>query len=154
MHLRFVRLLVSALFVATIVLAQGDAGDALRDLGNRWAELYNAEDFQGVADLYTEDAILVNFTGATNVGRAAIFESFTQPVPPPMDQTTVVVMTDEIEVFGDTAYGMGTYAHSLPDGSVVLQGSYIVIGKLVDGQWKMHRHLVNMLMPEPAADAP
>lgn len=70
-----------------------------------------------------------------------------------MDQGTIVVNTDEVEIFGDMAYGMGTYVHSAPDGSVMIQGSFMTIDKLVDGEWKMHRHLINMLMPEPEAAA-
>lgn len=149
MHLRFVRLLVSALFVATIVLAEGHNGDALRELGNRWAELYNAGDFQAVADLYTEDAIVVNFDGRYDVGRQAIYEGLAEPLPEPMDQGTIVVTTEEVEIFGDTAYGMGTYVLSAPDGTTMMQGSFVTIDKLVDGEWKMHRHVINMLMPEP-----
>lgn len=154
MHLRFVRLFVSALLIATLAVAQGDAGDALRELGNRWAELYNAGDFQGVADLYTEDAIVINFDGRADVGRQAIYEGLTEPLPEPMDQGTIVVLTDEVEVFGDMAYGLGRYVHSGPDGTVFIQGSFMTIDKLVDGEWKMHRHLINMLMPEPETDAP
>lgn len=151
MHLRFVRLFVSALLVATLALAQGDAGDALRQLTDRWAELYNAGDFQGVADLYTEDAIVVNFDGRTNVGRQAIYEGLAAPLPEPMDQGTIAITTEELKVFGEMAYGMGTYVHAAADGSVMIQGSWMTIDKLVDGEWMMHRHIVNMLMPEPEA---
>jgi len=135
-------------------LAQGDAGDAPRGLGNRWAESYNAGDFQGVADRYTEDAIVVNFDGVADVGREAIYAGIAEPLPEPMGQDTIVVNTEEVEIFGDMAYGMATYVHSAPDGTVMIQGSFMTIDKLVDGEWKMHRHPINMLMPEPEAHAP
>jgi uncharacterized protein (TIGR02246 family) len=133
---------------------EADASQALGDLGHRWAELFNEGDFQGVADLYTEDAIVVNFDGRADEGREAIHEGLAQPLPEPLDQGTIAVTTEEAEVFGDTAYGMGEYVLSAPDGSVMMQGTYVAISKLVDGEWKMHRHVVNMLMPEPEADAP
>lgn len=131
-----------------------DVEEAVYALSTRWAELYNQDDFQGVAELYTEDAIVVNFNGRADEGREAIHEGIAQPMPEPLDQGTIAVTTEEAEVFGDTAYGMGEYVLSAPDGSIMMQGTFMAISKLVDGEWKMHRHIVNLLMPEPEADAP
>ncbi len=134
--------------------AEADASQALRDLGHRWAELYNEGDFQGVADLYTEDAIVVNFDGRADEGRQAIYEGLAQPLPEPLDEGSIDVRTEEAEIVGDTGYGMGTYVLTAPDGSIMMQGTFVTIDKLVDGEWKMHRHVTNMLMPEPEAEAP
>lgn len=123
---------------------------AVYALSSRWAELYNQGDFQGVADLYTEDGIFANALGRFE-GREAIREHFAGPKQ--VEGATINPATDEVEIFGDTAYGMGTYVHSAPDGSTIMQGAWLGISKLVDGEWKMHRHIVNMLMPEPKADA-
>jgi uncharacterized protein (TIGR02246 family) len=153
MHTHFVRLAVSLLFAATFAFAQGDAAEAVRDLGNRWAELFNAGDMQGVANLYTEDAIVVNIDGHRDVGREAIYVGLATPLPEPLDQGTIEVITEEIEILGDTAYGMGMFVLSASDGSVMMQGTFIAIDKLVDGAWMLHRHVINMLLPEPEEDA-
>jgi hypothetical protein len=80
MRIRFVPLFVSAILVVMVVIAQVDAGQALRDWGDRWTELYNLGDFEGVVDLYTEDAIFGNTYGVFE-GREAILEFYVQPAP-------------------------------------------------------------------------
>jgi uncharacterized protein (TIGR02246 family) len=150
MRIRFVPLFVSAILVVMVVIAQVDAGQALRDWGDRWTELYNLGDFEGVVDLYTEDAIFGNTYGVFE-GREAILEFYVQPAP---EESAIQLFTDEVEVFGDTAYSMGTYVVLATDGSTLIQGSWMARSKLVDGVWKMHRQVVNMLMPPPEAPAP
>jgi uncharacterized protein (TIGR02246 family) len=122
-------------------------------LVDRWAELFNAHDFRGVANLYTEDAIVVNFDGRAAEGRDAIYASLAE-LPAQVGEGTIAITADEVEIFGDTAYAMGTYTLSAPDGSIMMQGTYTALDRLVDGDWQMHRHVVNMLMPEPEASAP
>jgi uncharacterized protein (TIGR02246 family) len=122
----------------------------VHDLVDRWAEHFNAHDFRGVADLYTEDAIVVNFDGRPAEGREAIYASLAE-LPAQLGEGTIAITADEVEIFGDTAYAMGTYALSAPDGSIMMQGTYTALDRLVDGSWQMHRHVVNMLMPESAA---
>ena len=151
MRIRFVHLFVSALFVVSFAFAQVDAGQALRDMGDRWTELFNLGDFQGVVDLYTEDAI-VGTTYGVFEGQEAIREFYARPAP--VEESNIQKFTDEVEVFGDTAYSMGTYVVSAPDGSTMIQGSWRAHSKLVDGVWKIHREVVNMWMPEPGAVAP
>ena len=132
-----------------------DVQEAVYDLASRWAELYNADDLVGVANLYTEDAIVVNMNGRRDIGREAIYAGLATPMPEPLDQGIIEVITEEAEVLGDTANGMGTFIFWAPDGTTVfMQGTYVAISKLVDGEWKMHRHVVNLLMPEPEAEAP
>jgi uncharacterized protein (TIGR02246 family) len=129
--------------------------EAVHDLGNRWAELYNADDMVGVANLYTEDAIVVNMDGRRDIGREAIHVGLATPMPEPLDQGIIEVITEEAEVLGDTANGLGTFVLWAPDGAtVMMQGTYVAISKLVDGEWLMHRHVVNLLMPEPEEAAP
>ena len=120
-------------------------------LNSRWAELFNQGDYQAVVDLYTEDGIFANPLGVF-AGREAIREHFAGPAQ--VQGSTIQPATDEVEVFGDTAYGMGTYVHSAPDGSTIMQGAWLAISKCVDGEWKMHRHVVNMRLPGPEAAAP
>lgn len=122
-------------------------------LADRWVELFNAHDFRGVADLYTEDAIVVNFDGRPAEGREAIYESLAV-LPAQLGEGTIAITADEVEIFGDTAYAMGTYELSAPDGSALLQGTYTALDRLVDGDWQMHRHVVNMRLPEPETSAP
>ncbi len=134
---------------------EADVQEAVHDLASRWAELYNADDLVGVANLYTEDAIVVNMNGRRDIGREAIYVGLATPMPEPLDQGIIEVITEEAEVLGDTANGLGTFIFWAPDGAtVMMQGTYVAVSKLVDGEWKMHRHVVNLLMPEPEVEAP
>jgi hypothetical protein len=88
-------------------------------------------------------------------GREAIHVGLATPMPEPLDQGIIEVITEEAEVLGDTANGLGTFVLWAPDGAtVMMQGTYVAISKLVDGEWLMHRHVVNLLMPEPEEAAP
>lgn len=151
MNLRFVRLFVSVLLVGTLAFAQGDADQDVRALIERWNDLFNQGDYQAVVDLYTEDGIFSNPLGVF-AGREAIREHFAGPAQ--VAGSTILPTIDEVEVFGDAAYGMGTYVHLAPDASVIMQGSFMLTTKRVDGEWKIQWQLVNMLLPEPEAAAP
>jgi uncharacterized protein (TIGR02246 family) len=154
MRIRFVHLIVSALVVAAIALAQGDAEQVLRGLGDRWQELYNQRDYQGLVDMYTDDAIFYDLDGSIDEGREGILAGLAQPLPVPPGEGTVEVMPDEVEISGDMAYGVGSYTVTAPDGSIMARGTYMTINKLVDGEWKIHRHIANLQLPEPEAAAP
>ena len=52
-----------------------------RNAYERWVQLYNAGDLEGLANSFTEDAILVTPDG-TAQGRAAILEIMTVAKPP------------------------------------------------------------------------
>jgi uncharacterized protein (TIGR02246 family) len=152
MRFRFIRLFVSALFVATVVLAQGDAERAIGDLNDRWMELFNEGDYGSIVNLYTEDALFANPAGL-HEGHEAILQHFEGPAT--VEGSTIQVETDEVEIFDDTAYAMGTYVVTAPDGSATLmQGAWMTIYEVVDGEWKLHRHHVHLMMPQPEADAP
>jgi uncharacterized protein (TIGR02246 family) len=154
MHIRFVRLFVLVLVFASIALAQGDADGAIRDLVNRWQELYNQRDYQAVADLYVEDALFFGIDGGVHEGRDAIRDALAVPLPMPPGEGTMEITADEVEVIGDTAYVVGQFVVSAPDGSTMVEGHYIAIDKLVDGTWMLHRHISNLAMPDPETAAP
>jgi uncharacterized protein (TIGR02246 family) len=147
MRIPFVQLFVSALLVISVALAQGEAGRVIRDLADGWQELHNQRDFAGVADLYTEDAIFYGIDGSVEEGRDAIRASLPLPLPP--GEGDIEVTTDEAEVFGDWGYGTGSNVFTAPDGSTMLQGHFVTINRL-DGEWKVHRQIASMLLPEPA----
>ena len=56
-----------------------------------------------------------------------------------------------LEVFehGDTATEVGSFALSNEEGAVVATGKYVVLWKLEDGAWKLHRDIWNA---DPAAE--
>ncbi len=66
----------------------------------------------------------------------------------------MTITTIEVEGAGDTAHEVGTYVFKSDDGRILDQGKFIVVWKLVDGEWKLHRDISNSSFPPPPAQAP
>jgi uncharacterized protein (TIGR02246 family) len=153
MHVRFLRLFVSVIFVATVVLAQNAPDSTVHEFGDRWAAAFNAGDLETIGDLYTDDGLFADAFGRFT-GPEAIREGVATKLPVTIGEATIEIETDEVEILGDTAYSLGTYEISAMDGSRLTHGSWMLISRRVDGEWKMHRHVVSMLMPPPEPAAP
>ena len=145
------RMAVAALAVAfmTFAHAQGDE-QALRDLATQWQELYNAGDDQGVADLYTDDAVFLGNDGQVYEGHDAIISYLEAPLPMPPGEGTIQVDATEVQSFGDVGHGMGTYAFTAEDGTEMMRGNWMTLSRLVDGEWRIYRHASNFVPPAPA----
>ena len=92
-----------------------------RDLLDRYVELYNAGDLDGVMDLYADDAVQLMPDG-TFEGRAAIRDRLAQEVDAFSDLAhRVVSYVEEGEAFADEWVFVGTHTGPLvlPDGSEV-----------------------------------
>ena len=66
--------------------------------------------------------------------------------------TSVTVDVLEVEVGNDMAYQTHFVAVTDVDGNLLTQGYGLVILKRVDGEWRGHRHLQNVILPEPEDD--
>ena len=94
---------------------------SMRDEYERGIQLYNAGDLEGQANLYTEDAVLVNPSG-TAQGRAAIREQWSRDKAGFPDCTVTIDVSVEQ---GDTIAGEWTWVGTntgplvMPDGTEV-----------------------------------
>lgn len=111
-----------------------------------WTAAVNRGDMSAVADLYTDDAVLMPANGAAVRGREAVRTFFVQALGS-MSPRDVKLWSDEIEVCGETAYEVGRYQMTLqPPGAAAMndRGKYIVIWKRQsDGSWKIARDIFN-----------
>jgi ketosteroid isomerase-like protein len=57
----------------------------------------------------------------------------------------------EVEGLGDTATEISTFTLQGEGGLVLDKGKYMVIWKLEEGQWKMHRDIFNSSLPGPGS---
>ena len=108
---------------------------------------FNQGDAAGVASLYTKDARFMPPNADFISGREAIqavFQAF-------MDSGVKAVELEclEVEGYGDTASEVGRYTLQSQDGQVLDKGKFLVIWKNVDGQWKLHRDMINTSVPAP-----
>ena len=112
-----------------------------------WAAAANADDWGGVAALYTEDALLMPPNGPAVQGRAAI-EAFFAAFPPFSGLTLNAV---EIDGRGDLAFVRGIFSMTMEiEGMPPVQetGKYIEIRrKQTDGSWLITADIFNSDTP-------
>jgi uncharacterized protein (TIGR02246 family) len=147
-----VRFTVFALFAAMtlafgLVVAQQENQEALEDVAQQWQERYNEGDVEGVVELYTQDAIFYAPDGTVHEGRDAIREEVQSFIDAGFTQ--ISIDPPETEVLNDTAYGINSYTFMDAEGEVVSEGYVMVIFTRENDEWRIHRHIANMVMPEP-----
>lgn len=128
-----------------VIDAQGSEVAAIDELSQQWQTRANAGDAQGVADLYTEDAILHPGNGGMIEGRDAIRDHMQQNIDAGFGDANIESV--ETEILNGVAYSTGTWSAASPDGQTS-DGHWLVVFLQEDGEWRMHRHTNNMNLPE------
>ena len=115
--------------------------DVIRTANDNFESIFGRGDSAGMAELYTDNGILLP-TGSDFVKGKQAIEAFWQGA---MDMGIKNVKLDivEVEQFGDTAIDMGQYTLMNQDDQVMDTGKYVVIWKHEDGTWKLHRDIWN-----------
>ena len=128
------------------VLAQADDEATIRGLTEQYAEFYTARDAEAVAQLFTEDALFIGPDGQLLEGRQEILaffqEHFEESLPLSMEVIETVVVND-------TASSTNRYAVTGPEGETVVEGYGISIWIRIEGEWRWHRSIANVILPEP-----
>jgi ketosteroid isomerase-like protein len=96
---------------------------------------------RALSRLYTDDAILMP-TGSEPIQGAASIADFWEMILQ-MGIKEVKIETGEVDAQGATAIEMGQYSLRDDRGSLLDRGKYIVIWKLIEGEWKLHRDIWN-----------
>jgi len=146
-------------FASMVLLAACQSGDsmpteltaveieAILAVSDALVEADNAGDWDAVAALHTQDAILLPPNGPVVTGRSAI-RGFFASLPP---IKSFELEVDEVAGRGDLAYVRGTYSMVLaPPGSepILDTGKYIEIRrKQEDGSWLLSRDIFNSSLP-------
>lgn len=132
----------------TAQAAQDGALDALR---SAYAQHFNLGHPSMVAELYTEDAVLMASNSPAAVGRAAIEAQLTQQMEVGSPQITITA--EETKVMGDWAVDRGTYSLEItPEGGEAMTetGYYVVLARRVaEGDWKLQWAIGNSDSPAP-----
>ena len=122
-----------------------DKGDLIRDAiekANRKLEAtFLSGNARDVASFYTEDAILMPTGSEPLQGTASIADLWGAVLN--MGIKEVKLETREVDAQGATAIEMGQYTLRGGAGEVMDRGKYIVIWKLIQGEWKLHRDIWN-----------
>ena len=110
-----------------------------QDVVDQWIARYTANDAEGVAALYAEDAQLLPPDESVVSGRAAIREFVARTNPPggpPLEFATV-----EALVFGNYAHRQGSFRVLAPDGTTAGTGKVMELWKKVGGKWQIYRDM-------------
>lgn len=142
---RLLGAVVIALLVGTAT-AQTRASDELLALPEAWHARYNAGDLDGLAALYAPDATALAPDLPPAQGReaiAAIAQGY-------LDAGAVRIDVQPSEAYqtgADAGWGVGTFELVSAEGDPVGAGSYLVVYRLQDGVWRIHRHIWNSDLP-------
>jgi uncharacterized protein (TIGR02246 family) len=122
-----------------------DKADLIREAiekANRKLEAtFTGGDPSAVASLYTDDAILMPTGSEPLQGTASIADLWGAVLN--MGIKEVKLETHEVDAQGATAIEMGEYTLRGGTGDMMDRGKYIVIWKLIHGEWKLHRDIWN-----------
>ncbi len=138
-------LLALALVGAATISAAEDARAAIEAGDKAFTAAVARGDAAAIAALYTSTAEVLPPGGEAAKGREAIQKVFQGGIDAGMNNLTLTTL--ELEVHGDTAHQVGTWATKGKDGATADTGKYIVIWKNEGGKWRIHRDIWNSNTP-------
>lgn len=124
--------------------AQSGVEEEIKAANQQLSDCFAAHDADACVALYTADGILMAPNANPFQGPEGIREGWLGMWAAGMG--TVNLMSDEVEVFGETAHEVGRYVVNAEDGSHMDHGKFIVIWKHEGGSWKLHRDIFNSNM--------
>ena len=147
--------IVSALFVGLLACAEGNrtASEAGVEAARAeiaaairsWENVWEQGDAAAAAAGFTEDAINMRPGAVSDVGRSAV-ETMASDFLSGVTVTEVTFTTEELDIFGDMAYELGSFVQRYTDGNteVTQQSRYMAVWQRGDdGTWRYHRFLFN-----------
>ncbi len=113
----------------------------IQELNDVFESLFIRTDAEGLADLYTKDGMVLTTSRDIIQGRKNIRQFWQGIFNMGIKQAKLEII--ELEHLLDTANEVGKYTLHGEGGRLVEQGTYMVIWKQEDGQWKLHRNMFN-----------
>ena len=111
--------------------------------------LISKGDSVGLAALYTSDAKFMAEHMPTASGRAAVQSTFAGLFAA-MGTPGLKLTATEVSGTEDQVSEVGTYSMTDKSGKETDKGKYIVLWKMEDGKWKLHRDIFNSDLPPMA----
>lgn len=136
---------------ANLVSAQSVHNDstAIMEQFERWIQFARAENAEAVANIYTEDAMLIPPQAPPVSGRSVIQELFAKQYA--NSETSFTFQTHELKIAEDWAYRRGSYhlTFIINDGEEFQrEADFIDIWqKGSDGKWRIARDIWNYTQP-------
>jgi uncharacterized protein (TIGR02246 family) len=120
--------------------AQTGVWAAIEQADEHFGDLCNRRDVAGLAELYTETAIILPPGSELHEGRDAIAEFWRGAFDAGV--RNVALEPIDVEEYGsDVAREIGAFSLDTPTGHV--EGKYVVIWKRIDGEWRLDTDIWN-----------
>ena len=121
----------------------------IEEQNKKWMQFYNAKDADSIANLFTEEAIVMPPNIKVAKGKKAILNSILDEFR--AGATDLVLKTFNVYGSGSLAYEIGQYSLNIKDGDKIEnsdQGKYIVVWELSpDGYYKVKVDIWNSDLP-------
>jgi uncharacterized protein (TIGR02246 family) len=118
-----------------------DIRSEIRNADDVFEKVFSLGDASGLAELYTEQAMVFP-TGSDIVkGKDAIRNFWKGAMDMGIKEAKLDIL--EIEQHGDVAIEVGQYQLKGAGGVIMDRGKYVVAWKQESGQWKLHRDIWN-----------
>ena len=104
--------------------------------------LVSKGDSVGLAALYTSDAMFMAEHMPTANGRSGVQSAFAGMFAA-MGTPGLKLTSTEVSGTGEQVSEVGTYSMTDKSGKEIDKGKYIVLWKMEDGKWKLHRDIFN-----------
>jgi uncharacterized protein (TIGR02246 family) len=108
-------------------------------------ETFKQGDAAGIAAYYTGGGQLLAPNSDTIEGHDNIQAAWQMFMD--MGIKVADLQTVEVDGSGETAYEVGNYVLEGNEGQQLDRGKYMIVWKLEDGAWKLHRDIFNTSMP-------
>jgi len=134
---RFLASCFAMIVLATMVHGADDAKSTVAKLDEAWLDAYKTADFDRLAALYAEDAVLMPTFSESVQGRKAIREFFADDfkyVP----KRSIALKSLRVEASGILLIDSGEYTFdgvNTEGKPIQIVGNYITVFKNVDGKW-------------------
>ena len=122
----------------------------IKKVNQKYLEFYNSGNYEGVASLHTEDAVVMPPNVPARIGKDQIMSAIKEEVD--MGFTDLKFIENDIKIFGTLAYDEGSYSLNVKSekGEVIDNdsGKYLVVWeKQNDGSWLMKKDIWNSDLP-------
>jgi ketosteroid isomerase-like protein len=148
-HLRRTVVAFFLAVVASAGVAQAQGVADLLTMSPTWEALYNAADLDGLAALYTDDAVVMPPDAPMATGVVAM-RAYAEAFLGFGLVRTEVPTVEAYGMLGDEAWGAGSFRFFTADGTLAAEGKYLIVYRFVDGAWRIARHMWSNDAPPPA----
>lgn len=145
MTLKHLLIVVLILFLEQHVYSQEQEENSIKKVAAKFSASYVEGDYQTMADIYTDDAVLMSPGQDMIYGREAIYKFWSRDTA--YHQVFHRSVADQIEVIGNLAFDNGYwYSKATYNGKErpLSSGKYLIIWKKdEEGNWKMYHDIWN-----------